>query len=38
MSKNTKKATDTFAVNSYSYTLEWSALDFINHLADHSRV
>ena len=28
------KATDTFAVNSYSYALEWSALDFIDHLAD----
>jgi L-ribulose-5-phosphate 3-epimerase len=28
------KATETFAVNSYSYTLEWSALDCINHFAD----
>jgi L-ribulose-5-phosphate 3-epimerase len=32
--KPMSKATDTFAVNSYSYTLEWSALDFIHHLAD----
>ena len=28
------KAIETFAVNTYSYTLEWSALDCVNHLAD----
>ena len=27
------KPTEIFAVNTYSYTLEWSALDCVNHLA-----